>query len=263
MSLQALPKGKRARGITLVEFLFAAFTLLLFMLALYKITKGGLTSYKRGIIQSEIKQQVRTSMDKMVTDLRQADPSNPITPIGVYGPYSAALQTDMTFFRFKYVADNIRPVPGAGAVNVEYHLISENPAAVINGVSYNLGRLTRRERTGAAPWTTTTLCENVVITKAGVQKSGFRWIQNSTILNTGTGYDTPDGNKNVRVMEIMLMALRSDPSRNEPETVETSSQVAIRSFGMLASSNYYGVSDAMNTRSNVQRYGQPTSLVRP
>ena len=167
----------KSRGFTLVEFLFVAFTLALFMTALFKITRGGLRAYQRGVVQTELKHELRNVMDKVITDLRQAQPGSFTTPGRTYGPYGG-LSFDANFRRSKYTADNT--IPDA-SVQVVYDITGGgNLINRPNGYNYYVSEITRAETEGGTTQTIT-LSENVVhaymdpVIMASVFESGFRW----------------------------------------------------------------------------------------
>ena len=63
---------KHKKGFTIIELLFVIMVFSILMLAIVKITMDSTKVFKRGMLQSEMKQQLRRVMDSITTDVRQA-----------------------------------------------------------------------------------------------------------------------------------------------------------------------------------------------
>ena len=243
----------RRRGFTLVEFLFVAFTLALFMTALFKITRGGLRAYQRGVVQTELKHELRNIMDRLTTDIRQALPGSFTSPTR---SYSSSGSDNLTFRRYKYTADNTIP---DGNVQVVYSLGSTQTIDVIDGGHFNIAPLTRAE-TISGSTTTITLSDYAVTDyQIGLIKvlhigTQFSWARDPINL----------GQSNLDVMGFRIMLLRTHSGSTEPETIKSESFASLRtSKDMTTGSNYYPPTVASDPYTNVQRFGNPTSLKRP
>lgn len=246
--------NKTKKGFTLAEFIFVALTLALFLMALFQVTRGGLRAYTRGVVQTEMKHQLRDAVDKISTDLRQAQPgtSTITSPNWTHGN-PTALESDLEFRRAKWRADGGYPYE---SILIEYNLVATRTIS-IGGVTYNLGNLTRRENATSMPGgtdTTSTIAEDIVISDSAsaTPTSGFRWIPDPA--NTAT-------NNNIYVLEVKLKILRTHQGSSEPELLETSTRVAVRSKNQIGSG--FDSFTTAHPYSNIQRFGEPTSLKKP
>ena len=71
-------------------------------------------------------------------------------------------------------------------------------------------------------------------------------------------------NRNLEVMEFCLTLVKTHSGSAEPEVIKSSTMVALRTGkDLTAGSNYYPPSAASDPYANIQRFGDPTSLVRP
>ncbi len=246
------------RGFTLIEFLFVAFTLALFLTALFNITQGGLRAYQRGVVQTEIKHELRNIMDRITTDLRQAVPAadaftQPARTYHLHGTW----QFGADFRRYQYVADN--SIPDA-SIRVRYQGHTDNFRIIdrSDGNGYYVANFTRTETIGGTD-TTSILSENVSlvyldnVNSMSVFDGGFRWAEDPLSSNT-----------NIDVMEVKMTVVKTHAGATEPEAVSSTSRVALRGTkDLVAGSNYYPPTTADDPYANIQRFGSPTSLIRP
>ena len=248
--------AKKHKGFTLVEFLFVAFTLALFMTALFKITRGGLRAYQRGVVQTELKHELRNIMDRITTDVRQAQPGSFTDPARTYGPYDTHSWT-ADFRRSKYTADDTIPDASVQVVYTvqPFHSTLTQP----DDYNYYVSTLTRAE-TESGTTQTISLSDNVVyayndpIIVATMFDSGFRW---------GKDPINPS-NRNIDVLEVTMALAKTHSGSDDPEHVKSITKVALRTGkDLTAGSNYYPPSAASDPYANIQRFGDPTSLVRP
>lgn len=95
--------GKKAkiRGFTLIEVLIVVAIMGMLLLTLSKLTSDGIKVYKRGIVQTEMKNQIRKTMDQITSDLRQADVgSGWVTPARTTD--TIAPKSELEFRRYVY-----------------------------------------------------------------------------------------------------------------------------------------------------------------
>ncbi len=69
-----------SKGFSLIEVLIVVAIMGMLLLSLTKITSDGIKVYKRGIVQTEMKSQIRKAMDSITSDLRQASTAGWISP---------------------------------------------------------------------------------------------------------------------------------------------------------------------------------------
>ncbi len=248
-------RNSQSRGFTLIEFLFVAFTLALFLTALFNITTGGLRAYQRGVVQTELKHELRNIVDRVTTDVRQALPTSFTLP-----DYTCQFRDTMQFRRHQYEADN--SIPESNTQITYFIDATKTLDTAVNHMIY--GPLTRSEMAGSTT-TTQTLSENVVMAgNFGGQvrvPSGFRFI-------SYPGYDElypiapPMPNR--QVIQARLYIFRTHAGSSEPEVIETQTNIAIRSDkDILSNSDYYPPTLEIDPTANIQRFGSPTSLTRP
>lgn len=252
------------KGFTLVEFIFVALALGLFMTSLLQLTIGGIRAYKKGVAQTEIKYELRRTLDLISADLRQAVPV-PGTADGFISPYYGFTNTDnsliLKFERFKY-NDSSPTLPKKITVTYEFPTVdSEYKTFVAGGKMYYIGALKRTEMDPAEPQNNTweIVADNLLVKTAKVNsnkqvisgtenfKSYFRW--------RPTPYN-PDHQVDLNVVEIALAAAKeSGATVNKPELAETKTYISIRSDkGLVSGANYDSGDTHERPFINIRRY---------
>lgn len=172
-------KGKRRiRGFTIVELVFTILIFSILMLSIIKITVDSTKVFKRGMVQSEMKDQLRRTMDAIATDVRQAQVlagstewtsppqgNDKVTPV-----------TRLTFYRYLYNSGD-PDSPNTGLI--EYQLTPDpDPDAGLN-----MYILTRTE-TISGTIRYNVMAENLYVEPGNpANGSYFRWAPNE--IDTG------------------------------------------------------------------------------
>lgn len=212
---------KKVKGFTLAEFVIVIAALGILMVALANITIGGLNAYRKGIAQTDMKQQLRKVMYSISTDMRQAYPSQGspgfISPIWDENATDPVI--DLLFDRF--VADDSDPglvdETSPDTVNIRYLLIQD---------SSNPGKyLLRRTEThsGSGDTYISTLADNIIVNTGSpanlLTGSHFRWAKN--------GLDPTKADYNTLVVR-MLMERPTVTGKAGKETLDMETGIAIR-----------------------------------
>jgi len=110
----------RYKGFTLIEVLIVVAISGLLLLSLSKITLDGIKVYKKGIVQTEMKSQIRKTMDMITSDLRQANTASgwvkPTRTDDMVTP-----QSELIFRRYVYKSDN-ESTPTSALVKYKFEI---------------------------------------------------------------------------------------------------------------------------------------------
>jgi len=203
-------KGNRKKGFTLVELLFVLLVFTIFMMSLIKITMDGLKIYRRGVSQTEMKQQLRRAMSAITNDVRQAVPES-----GTSGWTHPDYQDDATdpvlqlnFYR--YVYDGADPnIPDTRLI--EYKLVEDVDDTY---------KLTRIETIGGSPRYNVLATNLVVDSSAELNGSHFRWGRN--------GMNTALADNSVLIVRLLMKKYHGG-GINIPETIDLTTEILARS----------------------------------
>ncbi len=248
-----MKNSRQYKGFTLIEFLFVAFTLALFLTALFNITTGGLRAYQRGVVQTELKHELRNIVDRVTTDIRQLNLEAGTNPDRYYTTGSTEPTESFMFYRYTYVADNTLP---QGNTQVVYRVNAGSPLS-LGGVNYSVSDFVRTENAGGTV-TNQTLSSHCVemddSTGKYISKTHFCWDHDPY----------PSGTANIDTVRFHIKLLRTHSGSVEPETIENIVRISLRSTrGLITNSAYYPPASADAPYANIQRFGSPTSLIRP
>ena len=198
--------GKRVknRGFTLIEALIVVAIMGMLLLSLSKLTMDGIKVYKRGIIQTEMKNQIRKAMDAITSDLRQAD-VNYTSWVPDRTTDSVSPNGELEFRRYVYTGDNTAPTIAI----VKYKLEVE-PG---NAGYYML----TREVTEGGVVRYGILAEGLKYTANSESASHFKWKTD--------GMDTSKADVN----SLLVVLVMEKYSGNVREEIKVQTAVAIRS----------------------------------
>lgn len=249
---------------TLVEFMFVMVALSIFLTALIQITIGGMRAYQRGMVQTQLKYRMRLIVDKISTDLRQAVPTTGsagfITPTRTTTSTGRTLTLD--FHRYRYdVSETTRPKKDIRVqYNVAQYATLTLPISIggtTSNVSFRMQTLTRVETNEATGYTTSELlADNVVQSDNSggsfTEKTYFQWAPDPTNSSLA----------NLNVMTINLKMLQT-AGVGKPEWLEAVTRASLRPSRESNIGSNFPATAAFNYLTNLMRFGEPTSLVRP
>ena len=253
--MERVSRHSGKRGFTLIEFLFVAFTLALFLTALFNITQGGLRAYQRGVVQTELKHELRNIVDRVTTDVRQAVPGSFTVPARTS---SLDMAQGLQFWRHKYAGDNMVPESNT---QVTYQLSDIRMIPRADGGHYYIGSFNRSEMTPS-------LTTSQSLTDYMVRDYQIGLIK---VLRIGVNFywdfdplATAPVQQNIDLLRGNIMIIRTHAGSTEPEVIDSSIMIALRpDKDIVAGSNYYPPTTTDDPYANIQRFGSPTSLIRP
>ncbi|MCD4784602.1 MAG: prepilin-type N-terminal cleavage/methylation domain-containing protein [Candidatus Eremiobacteraeota bacterium] len=246
---------KNVKGFTLAEFVIVIAALAILLGALANITIGGLNAYRKGITQTDMKQQLRKVMYSISTDIRQAVPAQGIS--GFISPQWDEDATDpvidLHFNRF--IADDTDPLvvdeTSPDTVEVQYLLMQD----VDNPGKYLLRRT--EIHSGSGDTYISTLADDLVVntgSPANLQTGCyFMWATN--------GMDPTKADYNTLIVR-MLIEKPVVAAQGGKETLDMETSIALRTNLEPVSGSTWG--------GNLQPFLQfgsymeaPSSLVDP
>lgn len=242
---------KKQKGMTLAEFVVSLIALSLFLTALIQITRGGIRTYTKGLIQTEMKHELREAAEVITVDLRQAVPSS--DGFGsLWDTDDQDKHQDISFYRFEYAGDETTQ---PDEVQVEYEF-EEDETITYNGVAYVMANLTRTYTDADGnEYPPEIIATNIVKTQGGTKTSYFKWVEDAVDSDSS----------NLYLMNVTLKMMRFTPGKKTPETLQTSFNVGLGADrNQVSDSDFDSIKDSYDDITDVKTFiGRPSSLVRP